>query len=35
MDAIFYLTICAVCLAAEIFFSGSEIALLAASPKKI
>jgi len=35
MDAMFYLTICAVCLAAEIFFSGSEIALLAASPKKI
>ncbi len=35
MDTIFYLTICAVCLAAEIFFSGSEIALLAASPKKI
>jgi CBS domain containing-hemolysin-like protein len=35
MGAIFYLTICAVCLAAEIFFSGSEIALLAASPKKI
>jgi CBS domain containing-hemolysin-like protein len=31
----FYLIICAVCLAAEIFFSGSEIALLAASPKKI
>ncbi len=35
MDAALYLTICAVCLAAEIFFSGSEISLLAASPKKI